>query len=54
MNYAWIIIAIVILFIIGGLLVLKDSARKFKLTDEQLENIKKRNKELDEEERKEQ
>ncbi|MBL4900607.1 MAG: DUF2897 family protein [Colwellia sp.] len=38
--------------IIGGILVLKKSARKFDLTPEQLERIKKRNKELDEKEKK--
>jgi hypothetical protein len=36
--------------IVGGILLLKKSARKFDLTTEQLENIKKRNKELDEKE----
>jgi hypothetical protein len=36
--------------IIGGVLVLKKSARKFDLTKEQLKSIKKRNKELDEKE----
>ena len=50
MNYAWLIIALVILFIIGGLLFLKDSARKFNLTEDQLEKIKERNKKLDDEE----
>lgn len=38
--------------IIGGILLLKKSARKFDLTSEQLERIKKRNKELDEKEKK--
>ncbi|WP_114325711.1 DUF2897 family protein [Candidatus Colwellia aromaticivorans] len=33
--------------ILGGVLLLKKSARKFDLTTEQLESIKKRNKELD-------
>lgn len=37
--------------IIGGVLVLKKSARKFDLTEEQLEKIKERNKELDEQEK---
>jgi uncharacterized protein HemX len=37
--------------ILGGVLLLKKSAKKFDLTDEQLEKIKKRNKELDEEEK---
>ena len=39
--------------IIGGVLLLKKSARKFDLTTEQLDSIKKRNKVLDEEEKKE-
>lgn len=37
--------------ILGGVLLLKKSARKFDLTDEQLEKIKKRNEELDEKEK---
>ena len=36
--------------IVSGILLLKQSARKFDLTDEQLADIKKRNKTLDEEE----
>jgi hypothetical protein len=50
------VIALIILalgIIIGGVLVLKKSARKFDLTKEQLDNIKQRNEELDEKERKE-
>jgi uncharacterized protein HemX len=38
--------------IVGGVLVLKKSAKKFDLTTEQLESIKKRNKELDEKQQK--
>lgn len=37
--------------IVGGVLVLKKSAKKFDLTTEQLESIKKRNKELNEKKR---
>lgn len=37
--------------IVSGILLLKQSARKFDLTDEQLADIKKRNKALDEEEK---
>ena len=39
--------------ILGGVLLLKKSARKFDLTTEQLKSIKKRNKELDKEEQEE-
>lgn len=45
-----ILISLALGIIIGGVLLLKKSARKFDLTTEQLENIKKRNKALDEEE----
>lgn len=38
-----IIIALALGIIVGGILVLKKSAKKFDLTDEQLANIKKRN-----------
>lgn len=46
-----ILITLALGIIIGGVLVLKKSARKFDLTEEQLEKIKKRNKELDEQEK---
>lgn len=49
---AIIIITLAIGIIIGGVLVLKNSARKFNLTTEQLDKIKKRNEELDKEEHK--
>jgi len=49
---AIIIITLAIGIIIGGILVLKNSARKFNLTTEQLDKIKKRNEELDKEEQK--
>ncbi|MEI6894538.1 MAG: DUF2897 family protein [Colwellia sp.] len=39
--------------IIGGILLLKQSARKFNLTKEQLANIKKRNKAIEKQEEKE-
>lgn len=48
-----ILIALALGIIIGGVLVLKKSARKFDLTKEQLKSIKKRNEELDKEEQKE-
>ncbi len=47
-----ILISLALAIILGGVLLLKKSARKFDLTTEQLETIKKRNKALDEEERK--
>jgi hypothetical protein len=42
-----IVITLALGIIVGGVLVLKKSARKFDLTTEQLESIKKRNEELD-------
>ncbi|MFT7007598.1 MAG: uncharacterized membrane-anchored protein YhcB (DUF1043 family) [Colwellia sp.] len=45
-----IVITLALGIIVGGVLVLKKSARKFDLTTEQLESIKKRNKELDKKE----
>lgn len=45
-----VLISLALGIIIGGVLVLKKSAKKFDLTSEQLESIKKRNKELDEKE----
>ncbi len=47
-----ILISLALGIILGGVLLLKKSARKFDLTTEQLETIKRRNKALDEEERK--
>jgi hypothetical protein len=50
MSLTEIILTILILgMIVGGLLLLKKSARKFDLTTEQLEKIKKRNDDLDRE-----
>ena len=45
------LISLALGIIIGGIFLLKKSARKFDLTKEQLDNIKKRNKELDEKEK---
>jgi hypothetical protein len=42
------IIVITLAIIIGGIMVLKKSAKKFNLTDEQLNNVKRRNKEQNE------
>ena len=44
---ATIITVLALGIIIGGILLLKKSAKKFDLTDEQLEKIKKRNETLD-------
>lgn len=46
----FLIIAIGVGSVIGGLLLLKQSAKKFDLTEEQKANIKKRNAELEKEE----
>lgn len=51
---AWLIISAVLLFIVGSVYWLYKSARKFKLSDDQLKSIKQRNKELDKEEQKNQ
>jgi hypothetical protein len=48
---AIIIIVLAIGIIVGGILALKNSARKFNLTTEQLINIKKRNEVLDKEDK---
>jgi uncharacterized membrane protein (DUF106 family) len=51
MSIATIIITIFIFgVIIGGVMVLKKTARKFTLTEQQLKKIKERNKALDKEE----
>ena len=46
-----VIIVLALASIIGAVMVLKKSAKKFNLTDEQLAKIKQRNKELDKKER---
>ena len=51
MTFTEIILTVLALgIVIGGVLLLKKSARKFDLTPEQLKKIKKRNNVLDEEE----
>lgn len=45
--YAWLIIAIAIGSIVASLLLLRDSARKLPLTEEQLKRIHERNVEQD-------
>jgi len=54
MSYTGIIIAIIALGLIASaVLLLKQSAKKFDLTEEQLKKIKKRNTEIEKEEQKE-
>ncbi|XQW85980.1 DUF2897 family protein [Thalassotalea piscium] len=44
------IIILAVSLIIGGIMLLKQSAKKFNLTDDQLKKINERNKELEKEE----
>ena len=54
MNWQeWAIAAVIIGTIISGVLLLKQSAKKFKLSDEQLKRINERNRALEKEEQKE-
>lgn len=46
---AWAVIVLALGLIVSGILLLKQSARKFDLTEEELKKIKQRNKEWDEE-----
>lgn len=46
-----ILISLALGIILGGVLLLRKSARKFDLTTEQLDRIKKRNKAIDEQEK---
>ncbi|MCG8295062.1 MULTISPECIES: DUF2897 family protein [Pseudomonas] len=45
--YAWLILIIALGSIIGGLLLLRDTAKKLPLTEEQLKKIHERNAEMD-------
>jgi|CXWL01.1.fsa_nt_gi heme exporter protein D len=45
--YAWLIIAIALLSVIGGLMFLRDTAHKIVLTDEQRKRVEERNAEMD-------
>ena len=45
--YAWLIIALALGSIVGGLLLLRDSATKLPLSEEQLKRIHQRNAEMD-------
>ncbi|GAB3472322.1 DUF2897 family protein [Azotobacter salinestris] len=51
--YVWLILILVFGFVIGSLLVLRDTAKKLPLSEEQLERIRQRNAEQDAEERRE-
>lgn len=51
MNIWLVVTALVaVLLIVGGIMLIKQSAKKFKLTEEQLEQIKERNRQLEKEE----
>ena len=41
--YAWLILLVAIGSIVGGLMILRDTAKKLPLTDEQLRKVRKRN-----------
>jgi len=45
--YAWLILIIAIGSIVGGLMMLRDTAKKLPLTDEQLRKVHERNAEAD-------
>ncbi len=45
--YAWLILIIALGSIVGGLLLLRDTAQKVPLTEEQKQKIKERNAEMD-------
>lgn len=49
--YAWLIIIISLGSIVAGLIILRDTARKMPLTEEQLKRIHERNAELDRQEK---
>ncbi|WP_454253423.1 DUF2897 family protein [Pseudomonas sp. Marseille-Q7302] len=45
--YAWLILLVAVGSVVGSLLMLKDTARKVPLTDEQKNKIRQRNAEMD-------
>ncbi|MFA7895546.1 DUF2897 family protein [Pseudomonas putida] len=45
--YAWLILVVAIGSIVGGLMMLRDTAKKLPLTDEQLRKVHERNAEAD-------
>ncbi|UVL28172.1 DUF2897 family protein [Pseudomonas donghuensis] len=52
--YAWLILLVAIGSIVGGLMMLKETAKKLPLTEEQLKKIHERNAEMDAKERQDQ
>jgi len=50
--YAWLILVVAIGSIVGGLLMLRDSANKVELTDEQRKRVEERNAQMDAKEEK--
>ncbi|WP_122668519.1 DUF2897 family protein [Pseudomonas viridiflava] len=51
--YAWLILLVAIGSIVGGLMMLRDTAKKLPLTEEQLKRVHERNAEMDAKEAKE-
>lgn len=49
--YAWLILVVALGSIVGGLLLLRDTAKKLPLTEEQKKKIQERNREMDEKEK---
>lgn len=45
--YAWLILVVAIGSIVGGLMMLRDTAKKLPLTEEQLRQVRKRNADAD-------
>ncbi|MBB4819552.1 hypothetical protein HNP29_002942 [Pseudomonas alcaligenes] len=45
--YAWLILILALGSIVGGLMMLRDTAKKLPLTEEQLKRIRERNAEMD-------
>lgn len=45
--YAWLILVLAIGSIVGGLMLLRDTAKKLPLTEEQLKRVHERNAEMD-------
>ncbi|KPW93598.1 MULTISPECIES: DUF2897 family protein [Pseudomonas syringae group] len=45
--YAWLILLVAIGSIVGGLMMLRDTAKKLPLTEEQLKRVHERNAEID-------
>lgn len=46
--YAWLILLVALGSIVGGLMLLRDTAKKLPLTEEQLRKVHERNAEMDE------